>query len=297
MTTIVADQTDRLEESKVSRMKAPVAVVILTYNEEANLPYALASVTDWARQVFVVDSFSTDRTLEIAKSHGAEVFQHPFEHWATQRNWAIDTLPTKSPWTLFLDADESVTEDLAEEISRELPRTPDDVAGYYLDRRFFFLGRCLKHGGYRPNWVLRLVRANRTRVVPAGDREYFHVNGKTLSLSGNLLHEDRRGLDFWIAKHNRISNMAVTHMRTRGAQSGNGTGSSKEGHLRNWLRANALERFPALLRPFGMFIYRYFLRLGFFDGKEGAIYYFLHDFWYPFLIAAKTFEAGRDERH
>ncbi len=274
-------------------MAAPLAVIILTYNEELNLPATLDSVCGWAAQVFVVDSFSTDRTLELAKSYGVEVHQHPFEDWATQRNWALDNLPIRVPWVLFLDADERVTSSLAEEIGRILPRTPPEVVAYYIDRHFFFMGRWLKHGGYSPNWVLRLVRPERTRVIPAGDREYFQVSGMARYLKGHLIHDDLRGLDFWITKHIRISSMAARRFVSPVAHRISGPTGELEGHWRIWLRQNAVERLPLLMQPFAMFFYRWVLRLGFLDGTQGFVYYFLHDLWYPLLVSAKVMELRR----
>ena len=274
-------------------MVAPLAVVILTYNEELNLPGALESVCDWANQVFIVDSFSTDRTVEIAKAHSAGVYQHPFEHWATQRNWALDNLPIQTPWVLFLDADERVTAELAHEMAEMLPQAPPEVAGFYVNRRFFFMNRWLKRGGYSPNWVLRLVRPEETRVIPAGDREYFQVSGIVRRLKGHLIHEDQRGLDFWIAKHNRISEMAAHKLASSASHTGKDGSGELEGRWRVWIRDHIVDKLPLLLQPFIFFVYRYFLRLGILDGKEGLVYYFLHDFWYPFLVAAKTMELKK----
>lgn len=277
-------------------MAAPLAVVILTYNEELNLPGALESVCGLADQVFVVDSFSTDRTVEIAKSYGAEVCQHPFEHWAAQRNWALDNLPIQTSWVLFLDADERVTAELAHEIAQILPQTASDVAGFYINRRFIFLGRWLRHGGYYPNWVLRLVRPELTRVIPAGDREYFQVSGDVRYLKHCLIHEDLRGLDFWISKHNRISRMAALKAISVNDETTHEKFGELEGRWRVWVRDHIVERLPAFLQPFIFFSYRYVFRLGILDGKEGLIYYFLHDFWYPFLIAAKITELRLDKK-
>ena len=276
-------------------MVGPIAVVILTFNEERNLPAALESVCGWARQIFVVDSFSADRTVEIARAYGAEVYQHPFEHWATQRNWALDNLPIQTPWVLFLDADERATAELAREIAQVLPQAPSEVAGFYINRRFIFMSRWLRHGGYSPNWILRLVRPEQTRVIPAGDREYFQVSGIARRLKGHLIHEDQRGLDFWIAKHNRISGMAAHKLISSASNTGRDGSGELEGRWRVWIRNHIVEKLPLLLQPFVFFIYRYFLRLGILDGKEGLVYYFLHDFWYPFLVAAKTMELKREQ--
>ena len=167
-----------------------LTVLILTYNEEVNLPVTLASVCGWAGHVAVVDSFSTDKTVEIAADFDVPVYQNHFEHWASQRNWGFDNVPINTEWVLWLDADEQVTPELAQEITEALTMVEKDVAGFYMDRHFFFMGRWLKWGGYAPNWVLRLCRPDRTRLIPAGDREYFRIDGEARYLKGYLHHED-----------------------------------------------------------------------------------------------------------
>lgn len=279
----------------------PLTVIVLTYNEEKNLPVSLESVCGWAEKVFVADSYSDDCTLAIAEEFSVDVFQNEFEHWATQREWALESLPIETEWVLFLDADEAVSSELAAEIESAITSAPDNVAGFFLDRRFYFLGRWLKHGGYAPNHVLRLTRPSRTKFIPAGDREYFHVDGETKVLDGYLIHEDKRDLAFWIQKHNRISAYAA---QFRFDQSGHSDFSKKtasasgsvEGRRRIFIKDRIVARLPFWLQPLLYFFYRYIIKLGLLDGKEGLIYYVLHDFWYPWLIEAKIAELKQNQK-
>src|SRR5207249_789568 len=135
-------------------------VLILTRNEEKNIADCLQSVA-WARELFVVDSDSSDRTADIAKSFGASVFVHPFEGYATQRNWALENLPFSNEWVLMLDADERVPPALAAEIAKVIRSNGKGIVGFYLVRRFLFLGRWLRHGGLYPTWLLRLFNWRR----------------------------------------------------------------------------------------------------------------------------------------
>jgi len=276
-------------------MKISLSVIILTYNEEINLPCALNSVVNWADQVFIVDSFSTDKTLDIAKSYNVPVYQNLWKDWATQRNWALDNLPLKHDWVLFLDADECVSTKLSEEVRGTLKNVPDEVNGFYINRRFKFLGRELKHGSYNPNWVLRLVRTNKLRILSAGDSEYFKVEGKVLRLKSFMFHEDKKDLAFFINKHNKISELATKKLfnKEKNSNEDDPRRYAVEGKYRVLLKENILNKLPLFWRPFFLFIYKYFLKLGFMDGKEGLIYYFLHDFWYPFLIDAKILEMRK----
>lgn len=278
---------------------AAVSVIVLTLNEELNLPHALASVRGWADQVFVVDSFSSDDTLEIARTMGAQVYQNPWEHWAAQRNWALAHLPLRNDWVLFLDADEQVTTELAQEIGEVVATIPEDVAGCYIDRRFIFMGRWLRYAGYSPNWVLRFVRRQRVRILPAADREYFAVAGKVRYLVHHMLHEDRKDLTFWINKHNQLSNLAARgQIENATAEPEAAAAGELEGRRRLWIRRQFWNRLPGSARPFASFIYRYLVRLGFLDGPEGFLYYALHEFWYPLLIYGKVAELSwRRARH
>src|SRR5689334_14430028 len=152
-------------EPRTSR--APVTAIVLTYNEERNLPDCLASIADWVDAVFVVDSGSTDATRSIAREAGATVFEHPFEHYGAQRNWAIEQLPIATPWTLHIDADERITPELRASITAALAderaAAVRGVDGFLVSRRMIFMGRWIKHGGHYPAWHLRLTRTGAGR--------------------------------------------------------------------------------------------------------------------------------------
>ncbi len=270
----------------------PLTVIILAFNEEINLPGALDSVVNWADQVFVVDSYSTDGTLEVAKKFDVQLFQNPWVDWATQRNWAMDNLPLKHEWVLFLDADERISPELAAEIFKVLLNVPEDVTGFYINRKFMFLGKWLKRGGYNPNWVLRLVMYKKARVLPAGDSEYFQVDGEIRKLNNCIIHDDQKPLSFFIEKHNKISDLAAIKLfkKEKIDLQSKILKKNLEGKYRVWIKENLLVKVPLFIRPFLIFSYKYIFKLGFLDGKEGLVYFFLHDFWYPFLVDSKILE-------
>jgi glycosyltransferase involved in cell wall biosynthesis len=271
----------------------------LTFNEEANLRFCLDSVKDWADQIFIVDSFSTDRTLEIAGEYTDNIHQNPWRDWAHQRNWALEHLPLQHDWVLFLDADERLTEGLRREMAAVLAGGPSPD-GFYIRRHFFFLGKWLRHGGYQKDYVLRLVRRQKARSLGSGAREYVTVQGALGKLQHPMVHEDRKGLGFWVDKHNKLASLealelqgfAENHPGLLGTLE---TAESRriEHRARIWLRERVWVRLPGLIRPIFYFLYRYVFQLGFLDGKEGLIYCFLHGFWYPFLIDAKYLELKK----
>ena len=184
-------------------MKSTVAVVILTLNEEQNLPQALDSVVGWADEVFVLDSFSTDRTIEIAQQHGCKMFQNRFEDYGKQRNHAISNLPIESEWIFFLDADEWVTDELKQEITERVATAPEEN-GFFLKRRLIWMGKWIRRG-YYPTWILRLFRRTKGRCEERAVNEHLIVDGKVGYLKNDFVHEDHNGIDDWIAKHNRYA--------------------------------------------------------------------------------------------
>lgn len=275
----------------------PLAVVILTRNEEANLPYALENVIGWAAEVWVVDSHSTDRTTELARAAGATVVVHEFAGYAAQRTWALRSLPFGHDWVLFLDADEAVTPELRVELARVLAAPPDGVAGFSMKRRFIFMGRWLRHGGYYPIWILRLVRHRLARCEARGVDEHLIVDGPVARLRHDLLHEDRRPLARWVERHTRYAELAAADIL-------HGSSGELDPHLRSasqaerarWWYERVYLRLPLGLRAVAFFLYRYVLRGGLLDGREGFIYHALQAFWYRLLIDATILDARRARR-
>jgi glycosyltransferase involved in cell wall biosynthesis len=193
-----------------------VDVLIQTHNEELNVGHALASLAGWANRVFVVDDGSTDRTIEIATAAGATVVHHDWAGYAGQKNWALANLPWESEWVLIVDADEAVTPALRREVERVASRPAADVAeaGFYVNRMFIFMGRRIRHCGYYPSWNLRLFKRGRASYEDRRVHEHMRVSGPTAYLPKDalLLHEDRRGLEHFIAKHNRYSTLEAQEL-------------------------------------------------------------------------------------
>ena len=254
-------------------------------------------MVDWAGEVFVVDSYSTDQTVEIARNKGVQFWKNPFENMAQQRNWALDNLPLSFDWVLFLDADELLTEELKEEFSEVLPRLPQKVSGLYTRRRFIWFGRWLKRAGMY-EWILRTVRRDKARVEMAGRREYMRIQGSTLRLQNDMIHDDRKGIGDWIIKHNKFATQEARELlksasgkkltdgwETSESDVGTETESARIVKLRHFWN-----RLPLFFRPPMNFFIKYILMLGCLDGTPGIIYYFLHDFWYPFLVDVKYLE-------
>jgi glycosyltransferase involved in cell wall biosynthesis len=276
-----------------ARRAAP-AVVILTRDEELNLPRALDSVAGWAEEIHVLDSFSTDKTVEIARSYGARVERHGFEDYARQRNYALEKLPIRAEWILFLDADEQLTPELKAEISARLESMPREN-GFYLNRRFIWMGRWIRRG-YYPTWILRLFRRGKGRCEDRAVNEHIVVEGEAARLTNDFNHEDLRGVGHWIAKHDDYARREALEL-LKSAESAKGEIPARffggQAERKRWLRLRVWNNLPPLLRPFLYFFYRYVLRGGFLDGGEALVYHVLQALWYPLLIDVHYLELRR----
>jgi glycosyltransferase involved in cell wall biosynthesis len=276
-----------------------ISVIILTSNEELNIEQALKNVSGWAKEIIVLDSGSTDGTIKIAEDLGTKVFYRQFDNYANQRNYALKELPLTTEWILFLDADEYLTEELKNEISSTLSNT--DLDGFYLKRRFYFWGKWIKHGGYYPIWILRLFKKDKG-YIEREINEHFVVDGKVGYLKNDFIDNNKKDLTDWISKHNKYATYEAEELykyklrKQAGEKDEFANLSGSQAQKKRWIREfiwNPL--MPPLVRPFIYFLYRYFIRLGFLDGKAGFIYHFLQGLWYPFLIDVKYLELIRKD--
>ena len=269
------------------------SIILLTFNSASSLGNTLRALEGLSDDLHIVDSGSTDNTLALAAAHGAQVHQHPFTSYGAQRNWAIDHLPLRYPWQLHLDADEAISPELHAEIaalpeaSANAPATP---AGYHIARYLRFMNRVLRHN-LAPTWHMRLFRTGFGRCE---DREYdqhFLCTGPTAQLRGSMIDDIRMPLTEWTARHNRWTDAEVRELRakaTAGRVRASATGNIVE---RKRFYKGFYERAPLFLRALALFLFRYIIRLGFLDGKEGLIFCVLQTLWFRFLIDAKLWEA------
>lgn len=252
-------------------MTAPLSVLVTTLNQEANIRRCLESVVGWAGEIWVVDSFSTDRTLEMVGRYPVKMKQRLFDDFASNKNWALDHLPWEYPWVLILDADELVPEPSKREIEQVVCSGASGFSGFYVNRRVYFLGRWLKHCGWYPNWNLRLFLHRSGRYENRKVHEHVVLQGRAGYLKEDLIHDDRRGLEEWIARHNQFSSLEA-------AERVNLLNRKKKTGFQASLWAGPVERrrflkehvyFHCPVRPVLYFFYLYLLRLGFLDGRAG----------------------------
>lgn len=277
-------------------MTVTVTVVILTKNEERHIGRCLDSVAPFASHCLVVDSGSTDRTTEIAKGKGAEVQFNGWVNHSNQMNWGIDRVPGNTDWILRLDADEIITPGLAQEIRGRLPAMGSEVEGIYVSRRMTFMGRPIRWGGIFPVRILRLFRNGSGRCENRWMDEHILVSGDTADFNGELIDDNRNSLTWWTNKHNSYASREVVdllnleHGFMAHETIANLRGGQQAG-VKRWLKERVYARLPGGFRAFAYFVYRYVIRLGFLDGKEGTAFHLLQGFWYRYLVDAKLREV------
>ena len=274
-------------------MALDLTAIVLTYNEEIDLPGCLDSLGLLGCRIVVVDSGSDDRTVEIAEQAGADLFHHDFESQARQLNWTLDNVPMDSAWLLRLDADERITPELAEELAEKLSPPPDGVTGLYFKRREYFMGRWIRHGGYYPTWLLRVWKRGAARCEDRSMDEHMVLSeGEAAFLDHDIVEESGKGLVRWTEKHNRYAVRETQAIMAGSSETGvqasiRGAPESR----RRWMRDRVYGRTPLFLRAFLYFGYRYFIRLGFLDGRAGLVFHFLQGCWYRFQVDALLYEA------
>jgi glycosyltransferase involved in cell wall biosynthesis len=279
--------------------KIPLTILIPIRNEEANLPRCLESV-NWADEIVVVDSHSTDDSVAIARRFGAEVVQFQFNGvWPKKKNWALENLPFRHEWVLILDADEVMPPDSAAEIRQVVASDGHGCTGYWINRRFMFMARWLRHA-YYPNWNLRLFKHRLGRyerlvqgATQSGDNEVHEhviVQGATGRLRCEMDHYAFASIDVFVEKHNRYSNWEARLELEEGLdRTRASTPQSNHVRLRRMLK-RGVRRLP--FRPLLRFVYVYVFQAGFLDGREGYIFARLHAI-YEFLAVAKAAELRK----
>ncbi|MCC8173787.1 MAG: glycosyltransferase family 2 protein [Odoribacter sp.] len=271
-----------------------ITAIILTKNEEVNIERCINSIKNLVDRIVVVDSGSTDQTVEIAKGLGAEILHHePFLHYANQFNWALDNSNIRTKWVYRIDADEVVTPELAEEIIEACKmHSEDDVNGLVMKFKVSFMGRFLTHGGIYPFYNLTIFKFGKGRYEDRAMGEHVILSeGRTVDLKNDCLHYDFKSLDAWISKHNWYATREVNdYLARKEAPQAEASALYHEASKAIKLRDGLYYKLPKFFRAKLYFWYRYYLKLGFLDGPEGRVHAFLQAYWYRYLVDAKIME-------
>ena len=276
-----------------------LSVVILTYNEELHIQRCIESVLPITKNIFVVDSFSTDNTVEICKSLGATVFQRAWKNYADQFQWGLDNCPIETTWVMRLDADEHLDATMQQALPTALATAPASAVGFNCYLRNIFMGRRIRFGGYDPLNLLRIWRTGSGRIESRWMDEHIVLDeGQTFQASGEILHNNLNNHRWWTDKHNKYADREMIDilnkrynffgLDTQPKKSGN-----KQAKIKRLLKEKIYNHLPLFVRPTLYFAFRYILCLGFLDAKEGFAYHFFQAYWYRSVVDVRVFEAER----
>lgn len=269
-------------------MKCDLTVIILTKNEEINIKDCIDSIKEIAKRIIVVDSYSEDKTIQIAKKMKAEVYQHVFETHARQFMYALEIANIDTKWVLKLDADERMTEKSRNELSQLCNENNYTcINGIVLRFKKNFLGKDLHHGGVYPWEKLSCYKFDYGFIEDREmDEHIVLTQGKSIKMKNDSLHFDFKNLEFFINKHNWYSTKETNdYFKFKKEKD-----SKEKTNIKTWIKNNIYYSLPMGLRAHIYYLYRYYFKLGFLDGKEGKIYAFMQAYWYRYLIDAKIYE-------
>ena len=268
-----------------------MTIIILTKDEEVNIRRCIESIKGLAKRIVVVDSGSTDKTIEIARSLGADIYSHPWIHYADQFNWALDNTNINTKWVFRFDADECVTPELYNEIVEACNiHQNDDVHAMMMRYKIYFLGKFLKHGGAYPFLKITIFKPKYGRFENRAFGEHIVMTeGRTIDLVHDCIHYDFKDLTSFVDKHNKYATREVADYLD--VSSGRQLESlyGKPEYARK-LRDNIYYKMPLFWRAKWYFWYRYYLKMGFLDGYQGKVFAFIQAYFYRFLVDAKILE-------
>lgn len=278
--------------------------IILTYNEELHLPRLLKSLSGLHAPVYILDSGSTDQTLQIAEAYGAQVKFNAFVNHPRQWDFALNHFDIQTPWIIGLDSDHIISEELYVMLDRfTSSEIPEDVNGIYFNRKNYFKGKWIKHGGYFPRYLLKMFRNGKGKSDLNENMDHrFIIEGKTIIWKNGYLQEENlkeNEISFWIAKHNKYSDLVAQEEMERRKKlrfqtlkpSLTGSPDQRIAWMKQWWW-----KLPLFVRPFLYFFYRYIIQLGILDGRRGFIFHFLQACWFRFIVDVKMYEYLRAEK-
>lgn len=276
-----------------------ISVIILTYNEEIHIKRCLDRISKYVKNVFIIDSFSTDNTLEIAKEYNnVKILQNKWTNYATQFNWALENADINSKWVLRLDADEYLTPELIDELSNKLSTIESDVSGVIFPLRRVFLGRVIRRGMNQVK-LLRLFRNGKAKSeVRLMDEHIQLLEGKAIEFENEFADDNLNNLSWWAQKHigyairEAVDLLDIEFDLTNAGKSDENKNISEQAHKKRMMKHKYAKK-PLFWRSFAYFCYRYFFKLGFLEGKEGFLWHFMQGWWYRTMVDAKIFEIKK----
>ena len=277
---------------------ADLTAIILTKNEEKNIEYCIRSIQPVAKKIVVIDSFSTDDTVKKAEELGAVVHQHEFINYSKQFMYGMEVADIQTKWVLRIDADERLTGASATEINELCEKNTDtDVNGLVLRFEVNFMGKKLRHGGIYPFRKLLVFKYGKGQIENRNMDEHIVLSeGRSVELQNDSEHHDYKDLTYWVNKHNWYASREVLDYYEHKNDTEDGSDLDAKARLKRFVKFRIYYKLPMGMRAHLYFWYRYYIKLGFLDGKEGKIFAFMQAYWYRFLVDAKIYEQEKKEQ-
>lgn len=276
--------------------KVDITAIILTHNESIHIGRCIESLSAIVKSIVLVDSYSTDNTLEIAQAKGARIYQNPWVNYAVQFQWALDNVEIYSEWVMRIDADEYLESETVKNIEK-ISNLDKGVTGVIIKRKYFFMGKWMKYGAMHPIYHLKIWRNGAGRIEDKWmDERIVLSHGVSIGIDISIVDDNKNDLTWWTNKHNGYAtremidslNLKYNFLAIDERVYNSG---SLQSRLKRFVKEDVYTKVPLFVRPLCYFLYRYIFRLGFADGSKGLIFHFLHAFWYRILVDAKIFEA------
>lgn len=267
-----------------SNISLDLTAIILTYNEEKHIKRCILSLKKIAKKIVIVDSYSKDKTIKIARKHNVKIYKNKFLNHSQQVNWALSNIKFKTKWILRIDADEYLTIDLKKNLIRLFNKINKNISGIIINRKVKFLNKEINFGGTSPHQTLRIWKSGYGKCENVLMDEQIIVKGKTIHIDGFLIDENLNSLLWWIAKHKKYAIREAINYYLVNENAYNNYTSKNKSRVKKYLKHNLYYKLPIFIRPVILFFYNFIIRLGFFTGWQGWLYCILQTFWYRFLV-------------
>lgn len=274
-----------------------ISVIILTFNEEKHIERCIRSLEPVAKEIFIVDSFSTDKTVELAEALEAKVYQNAWINYANQFQWGLDNCPITTKWVMRMDSDEYLEPELTEEILNTLQGVQENIKGIYLKRKVFFMGKWIRWGAFYPHVLLRIWEHGYGRIEQRWmDEHIVLLEGETILIdAADIVDDNKNNFTWWINKHNNYATREMIDLmnikyRFMPMDEGLKDSDDPQAKLKRMVKEKIYSRLPFGIRPILYFNYRYLVRLGFLDGFRGFVWHFMQGLWYRMLVDVKCYE-------
>jgi len=275
-----------------------IVAVILTFNEQLHIERSIRSLQIFVDKIIIIDSYSTDNTIEIARKYNVDIYSNKWVNYATQFNWALENCGIQGGWVWRVDADEYIDEELGRNVRLAIDSSERDITGVFVKRKIVFMGKPLMHGTWYPRWYLKVFKFGAGKCENRWMDEHIKLDyGKTISVEGNQIDDNLNDITWWTTKHNSYATREMidsffTQYELASASDVTPKFFGTDDQRLRWLKMRYLNM-PLFVRPFFNFVYRYFLKMGFLDGKEGFIWHLLQGFWYRCLVDVKIYEMRK----